>query len=500
MSFGFLRRPLVALVIVGAVAGVVRFHHLGDPHTRVFDEVYYSKDGCLYAGDTPKQCDITSDGERYWVITRADDRGETSWVHPPLGKWAIAAGILGEGNRPFGWRVSAAAAGTAICVMVALMAWLLWANVAWVYISGLLIATENLNVVQSRTSMLDIFLAFFVVLGFLCLLLDRRWIGRRTPQPAPEPAAMPDGAALSHGPGAMAVDETAHAEPYRPQAVEVPSPIWRPWRFAAGFSLGCASATKWSGLSALAGAAVLALIWELSRRRRAGDPTPVWTTIRLELLGGVLAFLIVPIAVYLVSYTRYFVDQSWHPSVFLSMQHAAEQFHSGLHYIDAQGKHAHPYESKPWTWLAMLRPVSYYWRSPGSEVLAMGHPLLFWGSILSIPFLGWSWWRKRDWRAGFILLAILFQYLPWFLVASRVQFLFYVLPVTPFMVLAAAYALKAMWEHESADGGDFHPLRSVVLAYLVLYGLMSAFFYPILAGWHLSYNAWHWRMWMASWI
>ena len=354
--------------------------------------------------------------------------------------------------------------------------------------------------------MLDIFLAFFVVLGFLCLLLDRRWIERRTPHPAPAlppgaVAALPPGRPmLSPGPGAMAVDEAAHAEPSEPPAVEVPSPLWRPWRFAAGFSFGCAAATKWSGLTALGGAAVLALIWEVSRRRRADDPKPIWNTVRLELLGGVLAFLILPIFVYLVSYTRFFVDQSWHPSAFLSMQHAAEQFHSGLHYINAQGKHAHPYESKPWTWLPMFRPVSYYFKSPGTEVLAMGHPLLFWGSILTIPFVGWSWWRRRDWRAGFLLVAILFQYLPWFLVASRVEFFFYILPATPFLVLAAVYALRAMWEHKPAGGGDARPLRSVVIAAVVLYVLMFGFFYPVLTGWHLSYNAWHWRMWMRSWI
>src|SRR5207245_4350823 len=139
----------------------------------LFDEVYYPRDACLRAGHSLRQCDITSPGERYWVIDRAYDRGELSWVHPPLGKWAIAAGILGEGNRPFGWRVAAAAAGTAVCVMIALIALLLFRNVAWAYIAGLMLATENLNFVQSRTSMLDIFLAFWVVLGFLCLLLDR---------------------------------------------------------------------------------------------------------------------------------------------------------------------------------------------------------------------------------------------------------------------------------------------------------------------------------------
>jgi dolichyl-phosphate-mannose-protein mannosyltransferase len=473
---------VVALAIIAAVAGVPRFHHLGDPPSRIFDEVYYSKDACLYAGNSPAQCDIKSSDEKYWVIDRANDRGETSWVHPPLGKWAIAAGIAGEGNRPFGWRVSSAAAGTAICVMVGLIAWLLFGTVAWVYVSGLLMATEMLNFVQSRASMLDIFVAFWVVLGFLCLLLDRRWIGRKS-------------AALSPGPGAMAVDEAAHAEPYEPPAVDVPSPIWRPWRFACGFAMGCAVATKWSGLSALAGAAVLSLLWEVARRRRAGVPSPIWSTIRLELLGGVLAFLILPIAVYLVSYTRYFVFQSWHPSTFLSMQHAAAKFHNGLHYINPDGKYAHPYESKPWMWLVMTRPVSYYYQPKGTEILSMGHPLLFWSSIATIPYVAWSWWKRQDWRAGFIVIAILFQYLAWFLFASRVEFLFYMTPVTPFLVLAAAYSLRSLWEAEP-EAGSIRLGRGVVVAYLVLYLAMFVFFYPVLTGWHLSYDAWHIRMWM----
>src|SRR5207244_8933686 len=144
---------------------------------------------------------------------------------------------------------------------------------------------------------------------------------------------------------------------------------------AAGFAFGAGASTKWSGALALIGAGLLAAVWEITRRRRAGDPRPIWNSIRLELLGGVLAFLILPIVVYLVSYTRYFVYQSWHPSVFWSMQHEAWKFHSSLHYITAEGKHAHPYESKPWLWLPMTRPVSYYYTTPGgkgtsAEVLA----------------------------------------------------------------------------------------------------------------------------------
>ena len=50
----------------------------------------------------------------------------------------------------------------------------------------------------------------------------------------------------------------------------------------------------------------------------------------------------------------------------------------------------HPYQSQPWTWLTISRPVSYYWSCPTSghgvcakgdaaEVLAIGTPVLWWG-------------------------------------------------------------------------------------------------------------------------
>src|SRR5207237_7440167 len=144
---------------------------------------------------------------------------------------------------------------------------------------------------------------------------------------------------------------------------------------------------------------------------------------------------------------RYFVFQSWHPSTFWDLQRSAWDFHNNqLHYINAQGHNAHPYESKPWTWLAMMRPVSYYYKSPGgphtsAEVIAMGHPLLFWSSIVAIPAVAWQWFRRRDWRAAFIVVAALIQYLPWFLAASEVEFLFYMTPVTPFLALAVVYVL-----------------------------------------------------------
>jgi dolichyl-phosphate-mannose--protein O-mannosyl transferase len=302
----------------------------------------------------------------------------------------------------------------------------------------------------------------------------------------------------------MAVDEELRGtQPAFPTGV--PSPIWRPWRFAAGAAFGAACATKWSGVMALAAGGLLALVWEISRRRQAGEARPVWSTIRMELLGGVLAFAIVPIAVYLLSYTRYFVEQSWHPSTFLEMQRAAFRFHTGLHYITDAGAKAHPYESKPWTWLAMYRPVSYYYASPGgkgtaAEVLSMGHPLLFWGSFLILPAVAWSWFRRRDWRAGLIVVPALVQYVPYFAAASRVQFIFYMTAVTPFLVLAAVYVLRDVSTLGRREGALLPSGPTYVGTYLFAYVALFAFFYPVLTGMHISYDAWHMRMWMQTWI
>ena len=118
---------------------------------------------------------------------------------------------------------------------------------------------------------------------------------------------------------------------------------------------------------------------------------------------------------------------------------------------------------------------------------------------------------RRDWRAGFIVVAALVQYLPWFLAAGEVQFIFYILPVVPFLVLAAVYVLRDLSEARSVqavvderNGATSQvvkrPWAIIAVGYVVLYVLMFLWFYPILTGWHLSYTLWRYHMWMNSWI
>jgi dolichyl-phosphate-mannose-protein mannosyltransferase len=639
-----LKNPAVALVLIALLAGVTRFWALGDPGTDdkgkrvyVFDETYYAKDGCLYAGFKYQKCDLTSNAEQ-------------SWVHPPLGKWMIAAGIKLFGNNPLGARVSAAFFGTASVVLLALLALLLFRNVLWCYVAGILGAAESLNLVQSRVALLDIFVAFWVVLGFVFVVLDRRWIDRRTPPPVLESAVavhreIPT-VAHSLGPGAMAssepiTDESGQPFPQRRRR-RVPSPFWRPWRFAAGIAFGAAFATKWNGFPALIGALGLMVIWEITRRlepdgmplwevalsagvgvlllaggfafggavgdkwsvvpalvillllvipalavrravsaadeggsvlggmavlalfgeglaigaayggklawpvpigglivaliilfahdehrrRREGRRNPLADMLERESLPLILAMVVLPLVVYAGSYTGHFGSTSYgdpryqpglefpytpsHLSKLLHVTGDMARFHEHLFaenpYTDPDtGKvtytPAHPYQSRPWEWLYLGRPVSYYFVGEGTEILAIGNPAIFWFSFLAIPWLAFAIWRRRDWRAGLILVAILAQYLPWFIppALNKVQFFFYATPIAPFLVLAATYTVRD-FSAIHVLGSRSRPLLPVAVGYVVVAVALFAWFWPVLTAMPLSHDWWNARIWSPRWI
>ncbi len=469
----WVNRPTVAILAVGLIAAGLRFTHLGYPADRVFDEVYYSKSACIYLGYSNARCDLTSSDERFW---RRDKNDTGAWVHPPLGKWAIALGELAFGTDSFGWRVSSAVAGTASVMALALIVQLLFGSPIWTFTGGLLLATESLNFVQSRVAMLDIFVAFWIVLGFAFLLLDRRWIERRTPEPPPDVVGNP------------------------PQ--RVPSPLLRPWRIAAGLALGAAMATKWSGATAIAGAIFISFVWEVVRRRRAGVRRPLWRALAWEGFPLVLWFLALPAAVYVASYLGWFVHFGFHIRPWLDLQGAMASYHEHLQWTDpTTHKPIHPYLSHAWQWILLWRPVLYFARYSGDVrrvIYANGNPAIFWGSLLALPYAGYAWWRRRDWIAGFAVMVVAFLYLPWFLV-SRPQFLFYATPITPFFVLACVYALRHLSEAHIA-GSRSRPWLPVVVGFVLLSVGLFAWFWPALTGGPLSGSAWQIRAWFPSWV
>jgi dolichyl-phosphate-mannose-protein mannosyltransferase len=449
-----------AILLVAAAAvlgGVLRLHHVGMPAEKFFDEVYYASDGCWHAGEDYRDCGLDADVER-------------SWVHPPLGKNIIGWGIDAFGNRPFGWRFAAAMAGTLSVALVGAVAFLLTGSALWAGAAAVLLAMENLHFVQSRIAMLDVFLAMFVLLGFLFLVADRL---RRDDDIKPAEREGVRGS-LAH-------------------------PRLRPFRLAAGAALGAAVAVKWSGVLALAAAPLLSLAWERTRRKATGEQRPLRRAVREEWLGLLVAFIAVPFLVYFAAWVPWLQDRGFDLIEWFRHHGDMAGYHLNLSTIGDDGKPIHPYMSEAWTWFLLTRPVAYFWHgteSTGAEILGIGHPFLFWGALFLIPYLAIAWVWRRDWRAGAILVPILAQYVPW-LAVRRPLFLFYVTPVTPFLALATTYLLRDLATLRVLGRRVGVVAVAVIVAACV--GLF-VFFWPVLVGDTVSLEAWRARIRFDGWV
>jgi len=477
--------------LVALLALVLRLVGLAKPGDKIFDEVYYAKEA--------------HDLLQFGVERDKEGTGPGYVVHPPLGKWLIAAGEQVYGYNALGWRIAAAIVGALSVLLLARIARRMFGSTLLGCVAGLLLALDGLHFVMSRVALLDIYLMFFLLLAFACALLDRdstrAWLLRR----------------------AEAGDDLAAGTAFR-----VP---W--WRLATAVSAGCALGVKWSASWYIVALAGLTLWWAVQARRSAGVRRPIREALLRE-SGWLVVCGVVILAVYLSTWTGWFLSDdgwnrhgnpwpgpSWMPSALGNLWeyhvHAYE-FHTGLHA-------KHDYQSTPWTWLLLGRPVAYYYSSdPGcgatdcsAEVLALGTPLLWWSFIPALVMVGWRWLAGRDWRAGAILLMSLGAgILPWTLYPTRTMFYFYTLPALPFLVLAVTLALGMVLGQGRVRGGepgtavelapaiDDRDRRMVgavaVASYLLVIAATFAYFYPIYTGEQLTYESWHSRMWFDSWI
>lgn len=499
---------LLVPVLTALAGGILRFVRLEAPPKLVFDETYYVKDAYSY---------LVSGYERGWP-DKANDAFNAGnpgvlldspeyVVHPPVGKWMIAAGmgIFGPDN-PFGWRFAAALTGTLSILLLSLIALKLFRSLPLAGAAGLLLAVDGHHLVMSRTSLLDIFLMFWVLAAFGALLLDRDSGRRRL---------------------ALRLARAAADNGGRPTAGQLLSGPWlgiRWWRVAAGICLGLAVGTKWSGLFFLAGFGLLTVLWDFNARRVAG--------IRGWISGGIIkdgipAFIsMVPVAglVYAASWTGWFRSENayfrrwaqsdaspgwdWLPDAVRSLAHyhrEAYTFHQGL-------GSDHPYEASAWSWLVLGRPTSFFYEtppqgSPGcavekctSAILSVGNPLIWWGAVISLVVLLFWWAGRRDWRAGAILAGVGAGYLPWFLYPERTMFYFYAVSFEPFLILALVYCLGLVLGRASDPPWRRRSGLYLVALFIAAAILLSAFFYPVWAAETIPYDAWKVRMWMPSWI
>ncbi|GGT34568.1 dolichyl-phosphate-mannose--protein mannosyltransferase [Streptomyces purpureus] len=498
-------------LLVALVAGVMRFWHLGSPKAVIFDETYYAKDAWAlvnqgYEGAWPKDVDksILANPDAVAIPT------EPGYVvHPPVGKWVIGLGEQLFGFTPFGWRFMVAVLGTLSVLMLCRIGRRLFRSTFLGCLAGLLLAVDGLHFVMSRTALLDQVLMFFVLAAFGCLLIDRDHARRRLA------AALPR-------------DEEGLLRPDAEVAETLRLGL-RPWRIAAGVTLGLAFATKWNGLYIMAAFGVMAVLWDAGGRRTAGAISPYAAVLKRDLVPAFVSVVPVAVATYIASWTGwiasdkgYFRDWAerpgggggtwgWLPDWLRSLWHYETEvykFHVNL-------TSGHTYESNPWSWIVLGRPVSYFYEDPAPgrdgcpvdatekcarEVLAIGTPLLWWAACFALCYVLWRWFFRRDWRAGAIACGVAAGWLPWFFYEERTIFLFYAVVFVPFLCLAVSMLIGAIVGPPGSDERrrTVGAVGAGVLVLLIVWNFI--YFWPLYTGEAIPMDAWRSRMWLDTWV
>ena len=464
------RLSWILTVALGLIALASRLRDITYPPDLLFDEAYYP----------PQANDLLNWGFEY-------NRGYSFIVHPPLGKWLIAAGEWLFGYDSLGWRFPSAVAGALAVVILVRLARRLTGSTLLGLVAGLLLALDGFSFTLSRIGLLDVFLQLFVLAAVACLVVDRDVVRARV-------SAM-EGIEARIGP--------------------------RGWRLAAGFLFGCACAVKWSGVWFLAFFAVLSLFWDRAAWREAGVPSPTRTALRRGLPGAVWALAVVPVLTYLASFTGWFLGETSQGKAW-AQQHPDTAFpfvpdalrslwHEHAQWLEFHNNLAspHPWESNPWSWLVTGRPI-LLWNpqgltdSAGEQVvryiLMLGTPTLWFAFAPAALWLVWRVVARRDPSALPVLVAVAAGWLTWFVNLERTMFIFYMAPAAPFFVLAVTLLLQDVLGPRRAE-----PVRrtvglAVVCGYLALVAATFVFFYPVLTGQPLSHAEWLQRMWFPSWF
>jgi dolichyl-phosphate-mannose-protein mannosyltransferase len=495
----------VAPTIVVLLAAVLRLWNLGAAHDLMnqFDETYYVKDAWSmsrlgYEGAWPEGAnELFLSGDVNTFLT-----DPAFVVHPPLGKWIIALGMMVLGPESgWGWRITTALLGTAAVLLLMLIAKRLTRSTTFAVVAGLLMAVDGLAISMSRVALLDTPLTFFVLLAFLFVLLDRE---RTMTRIAETVAARFEG--------------------------DVP-PSWgpllwnRPWIVAAGAALGAASAVKWSGVWVLAGLGIYLVVTDALARRRAGVVLWPHDAVRQGLATFVL---LVPVAfvVYLASWTGWLVTEGGYD------RHSADAApatglwewvplplqslwidHVTMYNAAAQITSGHTYSSPAWQWPLLLRPTGMYYHHDAlgvdgcaaangcSQVVSsIPNPLVWYAGVAAVLYLVYRFVVTRDWRFALVLTGIVITYVPWLFFPERTVFQFYTVLMLPFMLIALTFALQAIAGPPGADVYRRHTGQRLVIVFLAVALALAAFWYPVISAMSVPFEFWQLHNWMQGWI
>ena len=406
---------------------------------------------------------------------------ETS--HPPLGKVLMSVCVAIFGMTPFGWRFAGALAGILMLPGMYLLGKQLTKK-TWIgVISCLLMAFDCMHLTQTQIATIDSFPVLFIIFAYFFMLRF------------------------------LQTDITK-------EQIHVPLISLG----LSGLFMGLSIASKWIGIYAGAGLAVLffwhciriimlqkkavSLVQDQSMSDSVRESFSRWVPDDINVYNAltrtivfcgwcVLFFILVPVIIYLLSYIPYlaytakrihslwdYIAEVWRSQVGMFNYHSTPNL--GMD---------HPFYSPWWEWPVIGKPMYYasqqYLASDypvHHSIFSFGNPVIWYGALAAVavciirrilarrysqPEDGYNWHlRSKDnnEQYSFILIGLLAQYLPWVLV-PRGTYIYHYFASLPFLMLSLCLCFTGFGKNKSEKARK---------ALAVIFVLVSAVFFIIL--------------------
>ena len=371
------------------------------------------------------------------------------WTHPPLGKVWMMLGVKLFGMTPFGWRFMGALAGVLMLPVLYLMVMQLTKSTRLAAIATALMALDSMHFTQTRIATIDSYAVFWIMLMYLFMFRycqmswNRESLGRTL----------------------------------------VPLGL-------CGITMGVACATKWIGIYAAVGLAVL-FFWTIFRRLREAAFLPkdrhTLKNTLITLCFCLVFFIVVPLVIYYFSYYWHLRGEGLQrfPEMFtlsklrrvIQIQQNMFGYHAGL------GGDTHYFRSPWYQWPVIWWPMWYYsgtaYMPEGtvSSISCMGNPAVWWFGLAAMIYVivRMCWERRSPRRYVMCVVGFASQFLPWVIV-PRSTFIYHYFASVPFIIIASVLLLDDVRRHSKTA---YRIAASVLLASAAA---LFALFYPLESG------------------
>lgn len=334
-------------------------------------------------------------------------------THPPLGKTIIGYGIRAFGMNPFGFRFMSFVAGLLCIPIFYLFGIKITKERAGGVFAALLLGTECMHFVLSRIATLDIFVALFIVLMFYVMYCYiEKW----------------ETAFKTNKQVSLENDNKPNKSLYMIILID-------------GIFTGIGIAIKWTAMYAAAGLCVLFFIAFFEKYNSFEKMKANIRSIIGLGLWCVLCYIIIPCIIYVNSYAPFKrVYGGTNLSNAIGNIKLAFSYHNGL-------KFEHSYSSEWYEWIIDKQPLLDAYNSVKggkvSSVATFGSPLIVWGGLLALIYVGYLWRCNNDKIARFLCIMYLSSLMPWMLV-HRTVFIYHYYPCILALILILTYAIARL--------------------------------------------------------